>query len=123
MDDPQTLAGSQDTPGVSVHAGFPNPAAERTGTPLSLDRLLLKHPSSNFIFRIQGHEWEDRGIFDGDLALIDRTLTPQRYELVIIWQDQGFAIIPFSQLKKEAEPWGTITTIIHQYTSSSNRNV
>jgi DNA polymerase V len=122
MDDPQTLAGSQDTPGVSVHAGFPNPAAERTGTPLSLDRLLLKHPSSNFIFRIQGHEWEDRGIFDGDLALIDRALTPCARDLVIAWQGQEFAITQFSNLKG-TEPWGTITTIIHQYTSSSNRNV
>jgi hypothetical protein len=40
---------------VATHKGFPNPAAERGGTPLSLDRLLIKSPSSTYFFRIRGH--------------------------------------------------------------------
>jgi SOS-response transcriptional repressor LexA len=115
MDDSEAMAGGQNSPGISVHAGFPNPAAERRGTPLSLDRLLIRSPLSTYIFRIRGHQWEERGIFDGDLALIDRALGPRSNELVIIWQDESFAILPFSHLEKQTEPWGTITAIIHQY--------
>ena len=101
--------------GVSIHAGFPNPAADRQTAPLSLDKLLVRRPTSTYIFRIQGHEWEDRGIFDGDLALIDRALTPRGQDLVIAWYNQEFALLPFSQLKKGTNQWGTITATIHQH--------
>ena len=104
--------------GVSIHAGFPNPAAERSNKSLSLDQLLLHHPSSNFLFRVRGHEWEDRGIFDGDIAIIDRALTPQASDLIITWYGQEFTLLSFSQLKKDTEAWGTITAIIHQYGST-----
>ncbi|MEJ0073631.1 MAG: S24 family peptidase [Candidatus Saccharibacteria bacterium] len=62
---------------VQVHAGLPNPAAERTGAPLSLDKLLVRHPSSTYFFRIRGHTWHATAVFDGDLAVIDRALTPR----------------------------------------------
>ena len=118
MDDSAAMAG-RDPGAVSIHAGFPNPAADRTSTPLSLDRLLLKHPSSNFIFRIRGHQWEDRGIFDGDLALIDRALTPQVHDLMIAWQEQEFIITTVAHLPKDFESWGVITAIIHEYRKAS----
>jgi len=111
----QDLARSDEVSGVSVHAGFPNPAADRQGAALSLDRLLLKHPSSNFIFRVRGHNWADRGIFDGDLALIDRALDPARHNLVIAWQDDSFIIDTLANLPPGVEPWGTLTALIHEY--------
>jgi len=66
---------------VSVHAGFPNPAAERSGAPLSLDKLLVRHPSSTYFFRIRGHTWHRYGVFDGDLAELDRAL--ERYHRML----------------------------------------
>lgn len=98
---------------VSVHAGFPNPAAERTGVPLSLDRLLVRSPSSTYFFRIRGHSWHRYGVFDGDLAIIDRALTPRERELVVWWQESGeFALSPFQRAARQ-NIWGTITAIIH----------
>jgi SOS-response transcriptional repressor LexA len=100
---------------VSIHAGFPNPAAERNGAPLSLDTLLIRHPSSTYFFRIRGHNWFRYGVFDGDLAVIDRAITPRERDLVVWWQDSGdFMLRPFERTER-TNIWGTITSIIHQY--------
>ena len=100
---------------VAVHAGFPNPAAERSGIPLSLDKLLVKHPSSTYFFRIRGHNWHRYGVFDGDLAVIDRAITPREQDLVVWWQESGeFAVSRFDRSARQ-NTWGTITAIIHPF--------
>jgi DNA polymerase V len=100
---------------ISVHAGFPNPAADRTGAPLSLDKLLVQHPSSTFFFRIRGHNWHRYGVFDGDLAVIDRAITPTANQLVVWWQETGdFALSPLAQASQQTV-WGTVTAIVHQF--------
>ena len=100
---------------ISVHAGFPNPAADRTGAPLSLDKLLVQHPSSTFFFRIRGHNWHRYGVFDGDLAIIDRAITPQANQLVVWWLEGGeFALSPFAQADQQTI-WGSVTAIVHQF--------
>lgn len=104
---------------VAVHAGFPNPAAERTGSPLSLDKLLVRHPSSTYFFRIRGHSWHQWGVFDGDIAVIDRALSPRDRELVIWWQPDGaFALSPFDRAVARASSqsiWGAIIAVIHPF--------
>jgi hypothetical protein len=100
---------------VSVHTGFPNPAAERNGAPLSLDTLLVRHPSSTYFFRIRGHSWYRYGVFDGDLAVIDRAITPKERELVVWWQESGeFMLSPFDRALRQ-NIWGTITAIVHPF--------
>lgn len=100
---------------VSVHTGFPNPGAERQGAPLSLDKLLISHPSSTYFFRIRGHNWHGYGVFDGDLAVIDRAIQPHAHDLVVWWQPDGsFVVKPFSRSSQQPL-WGTITSIIHTY--------
>ncbi|HSX30831.1 MAG TPA: S24 family peptidase [Candidatus Saccharimonadales bacterium] len=102
---------------VAVHAGFPNPAAERTGAPLSLDRLLVRHPSSTYFFRIRGHNWHDYGVFDGDIAVIDRAIAPREQALVVWWQASGeFALSPFRRADRQ-NIWGVVTTVVHQFTA------
>jgi len=105
--------------GVSVHAGFPNPAADRrrAGVQLSLDlnQHLIKRPSSSFLFRVAGHSWASDGVFDGDIAVVDRALSAKPTDLVIIWQSSGFSISRQQQLSLEDEPLGVVTSIIHQY--------
>lgn len=101
--------------GVAVHAGFPNPGADSRTTALSLDKLLIRHPSSTYFFRVQGHSWADHGIFDGNLALIDRAITPRPQDLVIYWQGDSFAITRYSQLTYEDTIWGTILSTVHEH--------
>jgi SOS-response transcriptional repressor LexA len=109
-------AGRETGTTVNVHAGFPNPAAERTGAPLSLDRLLIRHPSSTYFFRIRGHNWYRYGVFDGDLAIIDRSIAPRERDLVVWWQEDGEFVLSAHARADHQNIWGTITNIIHTFT-------
>lgn len=114
MDDSNNLADSGTS--IAVHAGFPNPAADRSGAPtLSLDKLLIRHPSSTYLFRIRGDDWLERGIFDGDVAVIDRALTPQIGDLLLMWGGEGFTIRAYTNDYRPISPWGVVSTIIHDY--------
>jgi len=107
---------------VAVHAGFPNPAAERQGNPLSLDKLLVQHPSSTYFFRIRGHSWHRYGVFDGDIAVVDRALPPRARELVIWWDETGtFHLGPFDRTAHQTT-WGTLAAIIHPFGSNKERS-
>jgi len=115
-DDTTTMAGSD---GVSVHRGFPNSADDRSRDRLALDlnKLLVKHPSSTYLFRIAGHRWAEQGIYDGDVAVIDRGAEPRDSDLAVIWQDDTFTLCPRHRLPPDEEVWGTIVAVIHQYRS------
>ncbi len=98
---------------VAIHAGFPNPATERTSQPLSLDKLLIRHPSSTYFFRIRGHHWHDHGVFDGDIAVIDRAITPHKHDLVVWWQESGEFMLSLFTRSTQQNIWGTVAAIIH----------
>jgi DNA polymerase V len=102
---------------VSVHAGFPNPAADtdRKGTALSLDQLLLAHPSSTYLFRLSGHGWAREGIADGDIAIVDRACGARPSDLVVAWHLDDFLLTRRHLLPKDVAPWGTVTAIVHLY--------
>jgi DNA polymerase V len=101
---------------VGVHAGFPNPAAERDHhkPTLSLDQLLVPRPNSTYFFRIEGHQWSDRGINDGDVAVVDRAPHPAKHDLVVAWQDD-FVLSRYGSLAPSAQVWGVVTAVVHRY--------
>jgi DNA polymerase V len=105
--------------GVSVHAGFPNAADDRRGqgAALDLNQLLIRHPISTFYFRITGHGSEEQGIYEGDLAIIDRSVAPRSTDLVMTWQEDSFAIKRFKH-SAQIEPWGVVISVIHRYNQS-----
>lgn len=104
--------------GVSVHTGFPNPALEHRGVtqPLTLDlnQLLIKHPSSTYLFRVAGHSWSEYDIFDGDIAVVDRALQPVNTDLIIVWRDTHLTLIKRRFMQPQDQLWGTIKAIIRQ---------
>jgi DNA polymerase V len=77
--------------------------------------LIIRQPSSTYLFRISGHEWEKAGIFDGDVAVIDRALQPQATDFLLVWQASGFIICRLERLKPDDMLWGVITTVIHRF--------
>lgn len=119
QDNIQAMANSDGSDGVSVHTGFPNPGIDQRGRgqPLALDlsNLLVKRPSSTYLFRISGHHWADQGIFDGDIAIVDRAIDPRPSDLVISWHESGFSITRRRQLDPSDEALGVVTSMIHQY--------
>ncbi len=101
--------------GVSEHTGFPNAGTDSSLTSLHLGKLLIQNPSSTFFMRARGNTYEDRGIFDGDVIIVDRVLNPRKTDLVIWWGGEAFAIGPPAHVPTETEVWGVVTTVIHRY--------
>lgn len=102
--------------GLSIHTGFPNPALDKSLDNLDLQQLLIPHPVSSFLFRIAGEQWQEVGIFSGDIAIIDRALHPKPSDIVVWWDtDMGeFGLSYKKAMPRQAQIWGVVTATIHQ---------
>jgi DNA polymerase V len=69
--------------GSSVAAGFASPADDHLDAELDLNEYLIAHPSETFFVRAQGDSMQQAGIFDKDLLIVDRSLTPKNNDIVI----------------------------------------
>lgn len=109
--------GNKPGDGVSVHTGFPNPAIDQRLQTLDFNKLLVRHAASTYMFRLRGDEWEGAGIFDGDIAVVDRHLDPKKSDVVLWWNESKgeFSISKYAAMPKEAACWGVITSTIHQF--------
>ncbi|MGH7157629.1 MAG: LexA family protein [Candidatus Saccharimonadales bacterium] len=103
--------------GVSIHTGFPNPAIDQRLQPLDFNKLLVENTVSTFMFRVHGNEWEASGVFDGDIAVVDRALSAGKNDVVIWWKEGGgeFAISRLHDMPADARLWGVVTATIHQF--------
>lgn len=66
-----------------VSAGFPSPAGDYFEGRIDLSDALAPHPSASFTLRISGHSMTGAGIHDGDLAIVDRSLTARHDDVVV----------------------------------------
>jgi DNA polymerase V len=75
-----------------VKAGFPSPAQDHTDLKLDLNRELVKNPSSTFFARVSGTSMVDDGVDDGDLLVIDKSLSPEEGSLAVCYLDGEFTL-------------------------------
>lgn len=113
------LSNPHDTDGVSVHAGFPNAGADRNLHSLDLNQLLMPRPISTFMFRIRGEQGITQGLFDGDIALVDRGLRARPHDLVLWHDGQQFNLSHSRRIRAGSTVWGVITAVVHQYRKTS----
>lgn len=66
-----------------VSAGFPSPAEDFFQERLDLNSYLIKHPASTFFVKVEGDSMVDAGIYNNDLLIVDRSLTPKENSIVI----------------------------------------
>ena len=64
-------------------AGFPSPATDYIEEDIDLNVHLIKNVPATFIIRVQGKSMVDVGINDGDLLVVDKSLTPKNFSTVI----------------------------------------
>ena len=69
--------------GVRVPAGFPSPADDYIEARINLNDYIITHPAATFYYRAEGNSMVDAGIFDGDLLVVDNSLTPQDNDIVV----------------------------------------
>lgn len=63
--------------------GFPSPAADHTEGALDLVRLVVRKPAATFYMRVVGGSMAGAGIADGDLLVVDRSVTPRDGDVVV----------------------------------------
>jgi len=70
----------------TVRAGFPSPADDYIEQHISLDAHLVTHPEATFFLRVAGDSMQGVGIQDGDLLVVDRSLsaTPGRVVIAVV---------------------------------------
>lgn len=118
-----------------VVAGFPSPADDYIEGRLSLDEHLIAHKDATFFVRAKGNSMVGAGIFDGDLLVVDKSLTPSSGDIVIavidgdltvkrlINRDGRIILKPENPRCKEIEfkegqelqVWGVVTSAVKKF--------
>jgi len=116
-----------------VAAGFPSSAENYIENSLDLNELLITHPSATFFVRVKGDSMVGAGIYCGDIAVVDRSLTVSHNKVIIARLYDELTIKRFCIendtyfLKPENdayelmeitpemdfEVWGVVTYVIH----------
>ncbi|CAO4167835.1 Translesion error-prone DNA polymerase V autoproteolytic subunit [Methylorubrum aminovorans] len=78
--------------GPSLCVGFPSPADDFVENALELPRWLVPNPPATFLGRMAGDSMHDAGIFDGDIACVDRSLKPGHGSVVVAAVDGEMSI-------------------------------
>lgn len=75
-----------------VRAGFPSPADEEPTEKLDLIKLLVRHPSSTFFFRIGGTSMVNAEMDEGDIVIVDRSIEPYNGCSAVCFIDGEFTL-------------------------------
>ena len=118
-----------------VRAGFPSPADDFLEKEIDLATELVKHPLTTFMLRVAGDSMQGAGIDEGDILVVDRSLTPRHGQIVIAIVDNEFTVkylhrskgtvklvaanptypdITFSDAQT-LEVWGVVTSCVKQF--------
>jgi DNA polymerase V len=118
-----------------ISAGFPSPALDFIDLSIDLNKHLIKHPSATFYGRVKGNSLKNAGISDGDLLVIDRSLSPANGKIAVCYLDGEFTakriklegqelwLMPeneaYQPIKVEPENnftvWGVVTHVIKSF--------
>lgn len=79
--------------------GFPSPADDYLDRALDFNELLIANAAATFAVKIAGESMRDAGLFPGDIAIVDRSLTPTNGSVVLALLDGEFTIKRYRMTK------------------------
>lgn len=121
--------------GHTVRAGFPSPADDYVADTLDLNEHLIHRREATFFVQASGESMLGAGIQDGDILIVDRSISPTNGRIVIATVDGEFTVkrleknansvrllpenpefqpIEFKS-EQELQIWGVVTSVIHQF--------
>mgnify|MGYP000406169901 CR=1 FL=1 len=123
-----------------VRAGFPSPADDHAEQSLDLNQL-IENRASTFCAWAEGDSMQDLGILDGDLMIIDRSLTARHDDVVVadlngaftvkrlIQKPNGSFLMPANpdyppipiRPDDEVRIWGVVVRVIHDLRATGRR--
>lgn len=78
--------------GSRVSAGFPSPADGYVEKGLDLNTYLVRNQVATFFFRIQGDSMVGARIHDGDMVVVDRSISPKHRHIVLAVVNQEYTV-------------------------------
>ncbi|MFN0013044.1 MAG: LexA family protein [Saprospiraceae bacterium] len=75
-----------------VSAGFPSPASDYLDLTIDLNRELVDNPDSTFYARVKGCSMQGAGIQNGDVLVVDRSLTAQADDIIVAFLNGEFTV-------------------------------
>ena len=118
-----------------VGAGFPSPATDYIEDDIDLNSHLITNAPATFIIRVQGKSMTNVGIYDGDLLIVDKSLSPKNFSTVIANVNEELVVKTLIKSKEanyltsgskntsdrinladnpEIIIWGVVTYVIHK---------
>jgi DNA polymerase V len=86
----------------TVSCGFPSPADDYLESGLNLNEHLISRPSATFFVRAKGDSMIGAGIYDGDLLIIDRSVTAHSGNIILAVVSGEFTLKRFVRTGKLA---------------------
>ncbi|MBX9770731.1 MAG: translesion error-prone DNA polymerase V autoproteolytic subunit [Candidatus Obscuribacterales bacterium] len=116
-----------------ITAGFPSPADDYVEKKLDLNEHLVKNRQATFFLRVSGDSMVGAGIHDGDLLIVDRSITPTHRKVVVavvegellvkrLLRDNEKILLAAENTNYQPieitddmhfEVWGVVTNVIH----------
>ena len=119
--------------GTRICAGFPSPADDFLDEEVDLVRILTPNRAASFLWRVSGHSMTEAGVHDGDVVVVDRSVSPKHGDVVVatidgetslkLYRDHGrpglaFAnrTMPVLEIGEAAdvEIWGVVSWSLHR---------
>ena len=75
-----------------IKAGFPSTADDYKLDAIDFNRDMIRHPECTFYGRVYGDSRINAGIYDGDIAVIDRLETAKDGDIVVAYVNNEFTI-------------------------------
>jgi len=119
--------------GHAIRAGFPSPADDYVADTLDLNDHLMPRKEASFLLRAKGDSMVGVGIHDGDLLVVDRSITASNGCVVIAAVDGEFTVKTLEKKRgvirllpanphfqpiefkdeQELQIWGVVTNVVH----------
>lgn len=119
--------------GHAVRAGFPSPADDYVADTLDLNDHLMPRKEASYLIRAKGDSMVGAGIHDGDILIVDKSITAADGCVVIALLDGQFTVKTLEKKRgkirlmpanpefqpidmkdeQELQIWGVVTNVIH----------
>lgn len=119
----------------SVPAGFASPSQDYIDNSLDLNEHIVRNKTATFYFNVTGDSMRGENIYDGDLLVVDRSITPKHGHIVVATVNGDFTVKKlfrrggvvelrpanpaFEAIRfndgEELLVWGVVTTTIKQF--------
>lgn len=96
-----------------TQTGFSSPATHYNEPRIDLNVALVDNASATFFIRISDDAFQNFGILEKDVLIIDKSLVPKNNQLVLAIEDSTFCVVRIGENEHdEIQVWGVITYIV-----------